>query len=417
MHHEKGRLDLVHLEEGRVVDVSHRLLPEAPPYSALGVLVLELTVHAAVPPDAAVGAGHVGDRGTGFHGREEVGPGDHVGQLVPTPGVPLGSDSVFIYVPLVQDFQDTRHHGVDGALPRMSDFVRDVWNEEDVTPAHVEAVIDRGASGVGSHVPVQAIGTPLIEVHHQGVLLVRIEAFGLDENPLKGGPVIGDPFDDLCCAPGVLLLLRVGVRDLLHVAEIRIREPEVWKLFESRLGDHVYVGVVGLRGIPEPDVVHHQLLGLLVSVEPVPIEAALLGVKMERRQKGVLTGVDELGSAAAATSASTPPTPGGEVHVAELDVVGPPHAFGDIPGRLPVRGIHLPDVEAVPDQEGIVVFEPADGAVASWGIRVVVDLVVNGVGNGLGDVPDLPRGHVHGHVVFLEAVPPGEVFTARGEGG
>ncbi len=143
VHHEEGRLDLVRLEEGRVVDVAEGLLPEGPPDSALRVLVLELAVHSAVPPDSTVCAGHVGYRGTGLNRREEVRPRNHVRELVPAPGVTLGPDAVLIDVSLVHDLQDPGNHCIDGAFPGMADLIGNVGNEEHVTPAHVEAVVHR----------------------------------------------------------------------------------------------------------------------------------------------------------------------------------------------------------------------------------------------------------------------------------
>jgi hypothetical protein len=62
VHDEQRRLDLVEPEERRVLDVAHRHLPETAAEPALRALVLELPAHAALEPDAAAGARHVGDR-------------------------------------------------------------------------------------------------------------------------------------------------------------------------------------------------------------------------------------------------------------------------------------------------------------------------------------------------------------------
>ncbi len=412
MHHEEGGPDLVGLEEGGVVEVAEGLLPQRAPDPALGALVLELSAHAAAPANAPVGAGHVGDRGPGFRGGEEVRPGDHVGDLVAAPGVPLHADAVRIHVPLVRYLEHTGHHGVQGALPGMADLVGDVRDEEDVAPAHVEGGNHRGAPGSDRGVAVQPVRHPLVEVHHHGVRLRGIEVLRLDQHPLEGNPVVGGPLHQLRRAPEVLGLLRIGVRDPVPVLEVQVRDPQVRVFLEGLPGEDVQVGLIRLAGHGEREVLHEELPGRLGPVEAVPVESVLLGVDVEGAQEHVFVGGDGIG---VIQGSAEPGVVRLGIHVPEPDIVLPAHPLGEVLRWPAVQGIHAPEVEPVIDQKGLVVFQPPGGPVRWGGLGMVIQLVPDGVRQVFGDVSGHPFLHVHDEPVLYEAFPVVEVASVGRE--
>ena len=110
-------------------------------------------------------------------------------------------------------------------------------------------------------VAVQALGQLLVDVDHQRVFLRRVEVVGLGQDRAQRLAVGVDVLDELGLAPDVLALLRVGVRDLLHVAEAGVAHPEVRELLEPRLREHDTSAFLALMHRPEGLVHHHDLLG------------------------------------------------------------------------------------------------------------------------------------------------------------
>ena len=77
------------------------------------------------------------DRGAGLDGGEDVGLGDHVGDLIAAPAVALDADPPGIDEALVDDLLDGRQDALQGARPRVAGLVDDVGLEEDVAVADV----------------------------------------------------------------------------------------------------------------------------------------------------------------------------------------------------------------------------------------------------------------------------------------
>ena len=82
---QQRRLDLVGPENRRVLHVSQRNFPQAGTQATLGLLVLKLPHHAALPTDTSVSAGHVGHRRASLGGGEDIRLRHHVGNLVTAP--------------------------------------------------------------------------------------------------------------------------------------------------------------------------------------------------------------------------------------------------------------------------------------------------------------------------------------------
>src|SRR6185437_14039086 len=189
------------------------LVPRRGADAALGVLVLELAHHARGPADAAVGAGHVRHHGPGLDRAEAVGVGDHVGDLVSAPAMPLDADAMRVNEAHGLHRVNGGQHALHGAFAGRAGVVDDVGLEHDVAVAGVAQRVDAGA-GRGRDVVVEVLRKPLVEVHHQRILLVRIEALGRDQQGLELLAVAVDVVNQLRASPAVLGLLGVGVTDL-----------------------------------------------------------------------------------------------------------------------------------------------------------------------------------------------------------
>ena len=159
--------------------------------------------------------------------------------------------------------------------PGVARLVDDVGHQHDVAVADVARDVDARAR-VRRAVAVQALGQLLVDVDHQRVLLRRIEVVGLGDDRAQGLAVGVDVLHQLGLAPDVLALLGVGVRDLLHVAEARIADPQIRELVEPRLREDDAVGGARLDHRAERLVDHHDLLGRGGAAIGDAVEAAAL---------------------------------------------------------------------------------------------------------------------------------------------
>ena len=402
MHHQDGRLDLVGLEERRVVDVAERVFPERAADAALRLFVLVHPAHARAPPDASVGAGHVGDRRAGFGSLEQVRLRDHVGDLVAAPTVSLHADVFFVHKALIDQGRDTGHHGVERALARITDFVGDVRHEYEIPATGVERKADARPRRDRRAMPVQAVRHFLVEIHHHRIFLRGVETLRFVEHALERDPVERGPFDEVDRAPEVVVLLRIGLADLAHLVEIEGARPQVGEVLVAFLCEEQHVGVFGFAGGGEPPVPHHELRGRLRAVGLVAVETGGFGAEVEGRQEHRRVRVDGLLVRI-------------ELDVAEAQVVGAAPALGDVARGAGARRIERPDVVFVVDEQRRVLFGPAGAAVGVGFVGPVVQFVVDRMRDLGREVDRLAVLDVEGVPGPFVTIPPGEVTGLRRE--
>src|SRR5438132_4789159 len=127
------------------------------------MFVLKLTRQACAPADAAVGAGHVRDRGAGRGGFEAIGLRNHVRDLITAPTVSLNADRVFVDEAFIDDGLDSGQHALHGALAGITGRINDVRHENQVAIADIVSRIDRSA-GTRITKSVQALTETLVDV-------------------------------------------------------------------------------------------------------------------------------------------------------------------------------------------------------------------------------------------------------------
>ncbi len=141
--HQQGRLDLVSEKHRRIFEVKIPCSPQSVPDTTLSFLILKHSAHARPPANAAIRAGHVRHRRTGFGTGEDVRHRDQVGDLIPSPAMPLNTDAIGIHESEIDDRLDARQDRVGSAAPWETGFIGNVRHKQDIPPAHIETEIDR----------------------------------------------------------------------------------------------------------------------------------------------------------------------------------------------------------------------------------------------------------------------------------
>ena len=227
MQDQEWCIDLVGEEERRVGDVLVTRGPKVVTDSALRLLVLKHSTSTTAPSNATVGAGHVADRGARFGTGKHVGLGDQVRRLVTAPTVPLHSDVIFVHKALGNQVANTWQDRIGRTRTRLSCLVRNVRNEDEISPAHIEAVANDGATGRRRIVTMEVVGVSLIEIDQQRILLVRIEVVGSKQDPVERLAVVGFPVHQFSRSPGVVFLLWIDVAHTFNLFKLSRAGPQI----------------------------------------------------------------------------------------------------------------------------------------------------------------------------------------------
>src|SRR5581483_7302586 len=170
------------------------------------MLVLKLPWNTWAPADAIVSADHIRNRSARSRGTKTIGTGNHVGDLVPAPAMPLNTDRLLIHKSAVHYFLNRRKHTVQSALSREANLVGDIRFQYQIAVADVVTHIDR-MLWAGLDIVVHALRKALVDVHQQRILLLRIEIFRLIERPFQRHAVRALEMNQLRGAPEDTLLL------------------------------------------------------------------------------------------------------------------------------------------------------------------------------------------------------------------
>ena len=290
----------------------------------------------------------------------------------------LHADPVRIDEPLRDERLDARHDGVECALPRITDLVRDIGDEHDVAAARVEGEADRGPVRQRCLVAVQPVGHALVEVDHERILLRGIEAVRLDQDAVERRAVVRHPVDEFGAPPPVFVLLRVGVAQLARVPEVGVSHPQVGELDERLACPHVTLGVLGLRRRSVPHIAHDQFLDPARLVRPSAREPGRLRSHVEDGEEDIAL-LDALARAATAEAAEAEEVAATALGhalypVAEVGLL----PLGETHGGLIAARVDAPHVVPVVHEHGGVPLDPCRSAVGGRSLRVVVEFVVEG---------------------------------------
>ena len=400
VHDQHGCRHVGHVEQRGVLHIEVEAFPEVLADTALAFLILAGTGDAALPADAAVGAGHVAHRSAGTGRLEAVGLGDQVGHLVTAPALALDGHVVPIDPRVLAEHVHTRHQALEAALARMSVGIDQVGDKDQIAVAHEIRDIDgRSARGRDAAV-VEGLGVALVEVDHHRIFLLGIEIFRLEEQAFERLAVGAGPADELDRAPVVVALLRVDVAHLLLGLEVVGRLPDVVAVFEAAAGIEQRTAFLAGRNrhIAEGIRAFIEFLEFrLLLAEVLDGEAMLLGYVIEGREIHRLVGLDGTAAERAA---------GLGIVVRAGIVVGRLRLAADALGHAERRNgsgrVELPEIVLVRDPEESGIIRPHRPAPGTRIGRMVVLFIPEGHAQLGGQFLELARGQgVEIPVVFL----------------
>ncbi len=246
---------------------------------------------------------------------------------------------------------------------------------------------------------MQVVRVALVEVHHHGVLARRVEVIRLVEDAVQRDALGGLVVHELGRPPEVLALLGVGPAEALEALEGGGGRPQVRVAPEGLAGHHQGVRVLRLHRRADPLVEHEQRRDLAgPGVESR--HAGGLRALIEHRQQHGRSGINGAGFT-----------------VERLVPIAEPLGAAALPReaarRLGAGGIHLPDIEAVVDQERRVIVQPARGPIGARRRRRIVQLVRERGGDARREVHRLATSRRHREELALVRIPPGEELAGR----
>lgn len=145
MHDEQRSIDLVRVEDRRILDVKLKasFVPKSAADAALAVLVLADSAASGTPADAAVGAGHIAYRGACAAADKHIGAGYKIRHLISAPALALDSHPLAVdEAELVAHGLGSRADAVECAFARMSCLIDNVRDKDHISVADVICVID-----------------------------------------------------------------------------------------------------------------------------------------------------------------------------------------------------------------------------------------------------------------------------------
>ena len=100
-----------------------------------------------------------------------------------------------------------------------------------------------------------------VEIHHHRILLVWVEVFGLVEQSFQLTTIVCLPIYRLASTPIIILLLRIGIRQLLRSLEHIRSHPQILAFHKVGFGKGNDIGILRLVKVSQLEVgFHNQLL-------------------------------------------------------------------------------------------------------------------------------------------------------------